>query len=236
MSWRRRFDIFTTVALGAMALVVIWTNVSARIGPRRAGDTKLSSKLAGKVVPIGTNVLGGRHAAVGVLIFSDFECPYCGTVAKNTMPALIERYANSGRVLFAFKHFPNETIHRHALFASQAAECAAKQGKFWQMHDLLFSSPSKLDRGTIEQYASLLNLSADPFKACVDGDPAAAIDTDSATAIDLGVSSTPNVLVGSVKNGNVTVAEAIAGAQPLSAFVHSIDLALASAVKDNHNR
>ena len=211
-----------------MALVVIWTNVSARIGPRRTIGTEFSKKLAGKVIPIGANVEGRRDAAVGLLIFSDFECPYCGTFAKKTMPALMERYAKNGRVLFAFKHFPNETIHRYALFASQAAECAAKEGKFWQMHDLLFSKPSKLDRNTIEQYASLLNLNAGPFKACVDADPAVAIDADVATSIDLGLSSTPNFLIGPVKDGHLTVSEAIAGAQPLSTFVKSIDSVLST--------
>jgi protein-disulfide isomerase len=54
----------------------------------------------------------------------------------------------------------SSTYHRHALFASQAAECAAKHDRFWQMHDLLISQPSRLDRHTIEQYASLTGLIA----------------------------------------------------------------------------
>src|SRR5215469_15659296 len=93
---------------------------------------------------------GAPHAVATVVEYGDFECPNC----KQAQPAvklLLERFA--GRVCFVFRHFPLEEVHPHALNAAQAAECAAGQGKFWEMHDLLFDNQLHLGMKDLERYA-----------------------------------------------------------------------------------
>ena len=94
-------------------------------------------------VPISAvdHLLGASHAPVTIVEYGDFECPNC----KQAVPAvklLLERYA--GRIRFAYRHFPLEEVHPHAMLAAEAAECAGSQGKFWEMHDLLFENQAHL--------------------------------------------------------------------------------------------
>jgi protein-disulfide isomerase len=87
------------------------------------------------------HMLGSEHAPVTIVEYGDFECPSC----KNAVPAvkmLLENFA--GKVRLVFRHFPLEQAHPHALMAAEAAECAGEQGKFWEMHELLFAHQAHL--------------------------------------------------------------------------------------------
>src|SRR5256885_4962865 len=79
---------------------------------------------------------GAEHAAVTLVEYGDFECPNCKQ-AQSAVKLLLERF--DGRVRVAFRNFPLEDVHPHALAAAEAAECAGGQGKFRPMHDLLFA-------------------------------------------------------------------------------------------------
>ena len=101
------------------------------------------------------HVTGASHAPVTVVEYGDFECPNC----KQAAPAvnlLLERSA--GRIRFVFRHFPLEEVHPHALGAALAAECAGGQGKFWEMHDLLFANQDHLKPQNLHSYAERLQL------------------------------------------------------------------------------
>src|ERR1700724_669805 len=101
------------------------------------------------------HLIGAAHAAVTVVEYGDFECPNC----KQAQPAvklLLERFA--GRVRVAFRNFPLEDVHPHALAAALAAECAGGQGKFWPMHDLLFDNQAHLKTKDLQAYAARLGL------------------------------------------------------------------------------
>lgn len=118
-------------------------------------------------VPLGPtdHVMGAPHAIATVVEYGDFECPNC----KQAQPAvklLLERFA--GQVRFAFRHFPLEDVHPHALNAAQAAECAAGQGKFWPMHDLLFAHQLHLGMKDLHGYAGQLDLDMPRFTAEMD--------------------------------------------------------------------
>jgi len=111
------------------------------------------------------HVTGAPHAAVTVLEYGDFECPNC----KQAQPAvklLLERF--SGRVRFVFRNFPLEDVHPHALGAAQAAECAGGQGRFWEMHDLLFANQTHLKPNDLHGYAERLGLDMARFTAEMD--------------------------------------------------------------------
>jgi protein-disulfide isomerase len=109
--------------------------------------------------------LGPEHAPVILVEYGDFECPIC----KNAAPAvktLLENYDQLVR--FVFRHFPLEEPHPHALAAAEAAECAGEQGKFWEMHDLLFANQTHLQPKHLHGYADQLGLDMAQFTAEMD--------------------------------------------------------------------
>jgi protein-disulfide isomerase len=101
------------------------------------------------------HLLGALHALVTIVEYGDFECPNC----KQATPAvkhLLERFP--GRLRVVYRHFPLEEVHPHALQAALAAETAAGQGRFWQMHDLLFENQTHLKLNQLRGYAEKLEL------------------------------------------------------------------------------
>ncbi len=111
------------------------------------------------------HVIGASHAPVTIVEYGDFECPNCKQAAP-ALKLLLERFA--GRVRIAFRHFPLEEVHPHALAAAQAAECAAGQGKFWPMHDLLFANQQHLKTAQLRSYAEQLQLDLARYTAEMD--------------------------------------------------------------------
>lgn len=87
------------------------------------------------------HVRGSAHARVTVIEYGDFECPNC-RMAAQTPTLLLDRFP--GKMRFIFRHFPLAEAHPHALLAAEASEAAAAQGRFWQMHDLLFQHQAHL--------------------------------------------------------------------------------------------
>lgn len=118
-------------------------------------------------VPVSSSdhLIGSAHAPVSVVEYADFECPICHAVEPGVRQ-LLQTHASN--VVFAFRHFPLEDAHPHALMAAQAAEAAAAQGQFWPMHDLLLSNPEHLTRRHLESYAQALNLDLVRFRAELD--------------------------------------------------------------------
>ena len=118
-------------------------------------------------VPVGAvdHVLGPAHAPVTIVEYGDFECPNCKQAAP-AVKLLLERFAD--RVRFVYRHFPLEEVHPHALLAAQAAEAAGGQGRFWQMHDLLFDNQSHLKLRQLRGYAERLELDMTRFNADMD--------------------------------------------------------------------
>ena len=90
-----------------------------------------------------------------LLEYGDYECPYCGA-AHPVVKAVQKRLGN--RLCFAFRNFPLTNAHPHAEHAAEAAEAAGAQGRFWQMHDLLFDNQDALDDEALAEYAATLNL------------------------------------------------------------------------------
>jgi len=108
------------------------------------------------------HVRGPEHAPVTLVEYGDFECPTCKQAA-GAVKLLLARFEQ--RVRFVFRHFPLEEIHPHALRAAEAAECAGGQGKFWQMHDMLFEKQSHLEIARLPEYARSLGLDMARFSA-----------------------------------------------------------------------
>lgn len=121
-------------------------------------------RLVEPVSPV-DHALGPDRAPVTVVEYGDFECPHCKH-ASGAVKLLVAHF--SEQVRFVFRHFPQEEIHPHALLAAEVAECAGAQGKFWQMHDLLFEHQDKLDPGHLRRLAEGLGLDMARFVAELD--------------------------------------------------------------------
>lgn len=144
---------------------------------------------------------GPAGAPVSIVEFSDFECPFC-VQAANDLRALV---ASSSEVSLVFRHFPLDTtcnpnvsrpMHPDACLAAYAAECAAREGRFWEYHDVLFANRGRLGRPALITYAERLGLDAEAFERCLD-DPATRtrVAADVADAARVGVTSTPTLFV-----------------------------------------
>lgn len=108
------------------------------------------------------HILGAPQAPVTVVEYGDFECPNCKQAAP-AVKLLLDRFA--GRIRIVYRHFPLEEVHPHALLAAQAAECAAGQGRFWEMHDLLFENQAHLKPHQLRGYAERLELDMVRYEA-----------------------------------------------------------------------
>ena len=111
------------------------------------------------------HLLGLEHARVTVIEYGDFECPNC-KVAAPTSKLLLDRFPAAVR--FIFRHFPLQEAHPHALLAAEAAEAAAAQGKFWEMHDLLFEHQAHLKDKDLFRYACQAGLDRVRYTAEMD--------------------------------------------------------------------
>jgi protein-disulfide isomerase len=111
------------------------------------------------------HVHGSAHARVTVVEYADFECPNC-KMAEQTPALLLDRFP--GKVRFIFRHFPLEDAHPHALMAAETSEAAAAQGKFWQMHDLLFQNQAHLKGKDLYRYAGEAGLDLVRYTAEMD--------------------------------------------------------------------
>jgi protein-disulfide isomerase len=139
----------------------------------------------------------GEPGAAVILEYGDYECPY----SRQAFRAIqrVERDL-SGQVRFAFRHFPLTEIHPHALAASAAAEAAARQGRFWEMHELLYHRQKALEDGDLRSYANEVGLDLDRFdRDRADAEVLARIERDVASGEATGlVRGTPTLFVDGV--------------------------------------
>jgi protein-disulfide isomerase len=135
---------------------------------------------------------GPKDAAVHVVEFSDFECPYCARAAA-PIKELKTKYGD--RVRFSFRHFPL-SFHPNARPAAEAAQCAEAQDKFWAFHDAVFARSSELGGGGVRAAAQDAGLDLEKLDACLaSGEAAKQVDADLALATEAGVSGTPSFFV-----------------------------------------
>jgi len=175
----------------------------------------------------GAQLEGTRAAQVAVIEFSDFQCPYCGRFARDTWPSIRKGYVETGKVLFAFREFPLESIHKAALQAAEAAECAGQQNAFWKMHDLMFADQTHLETAALEARAHDSGLDVSKFDVCLTGSVDAKVKSDERTGVGLAVSGTPTFFLGRLQaDGRVKVVRRLSGAMPAPDFGAAIDAVL----------
>src|SRR3989344_4720461 len=114
-------------------------------------------------------VLGDKNAEITIVEFSDFQCPFCARAYSDAIAQFEQSdYFKNGDVNLVYKHFPLNSIHPQAQKAAEAAECANKQGKFWEYHNMLFENQQALDIASLKSYASEVGLDTAKFNSCLD--------------------------------------------------------------------
>ncbi len=126
----------------------------------------------GELIPLDVGVTkGSEDAPVTVEEYADYQCPYCGMVARLTVPTLVERYVDTGKVRYVFLDFPVHPGDKSYL-AAEAARCAGDQDAYWAMHDMLFGRISEWSsrrdpRRKFRDYAEAIGLDGGALKDCV---------------------------------------------------------------------
>jgi Na+/H+ antiporter NhaA len=215
-----------SAAAVASALTWLVYRLAAVMSPaRRAraifGDTKVIQDLIPAVDPERDHMRGPRDAAITVIEFGDFECPFCGRAE----PVVRELLAET-RVRYVWRHLPLADVHPHAHLAAEAAEAAAAQGAFWEMHDLLLSHQDALLPADLVRYADQLGLDVEQFHDDLRRhvhETRIAQDIESADVS--GVSGTPTFFINGQRHHGAfdiaTLKEAVRAAQAQTKVAHA---------------
>lgn len=229
--------IFFAVGLGAGYL--IWgrtpTPVTAAVNPPTTSVTENAAVPAANPaaaqatdppavrrydVPVDDDpALGVEGAAITLIEFSDYECPYCIRWHNEVLSSLMAKYPD--QVRFVYRDFPLPN-HPNAVPAAEAANCAGEQGEYWKFHDQVFTSTQGLSAALYEKIAMDIALDMDQFKDCVENRTyQAEVDADFQYAANLGVTSTPTFFLNGIP---------IVGAQPFEFFDEVIRRELAGEI------
>jgi protein-disulfide isomerase len=165
-----------------------------------------------KVETAGFPSRGPANAAVTIVEFSDFECPYCGGLYP-TLKNIEKTYQDNLRIVY--RQFPLVSIHPHAQKAAEAALCANDQGQFWQLHDAMFTDQSNLEVADLKAKAAKLMLNTATFNACLDSSKyAPVVKNEILEGAKVGVNGTPSLFI----NGRF-----LSGDQPYDDIAKIID-------------
>lgn len=143
---------------------------------------------------------GDANAPVTIVEFSDFQCPYCSRFVTNTLSLIEENYIKTGKVRLVYRDFPLD-IHPQSTLAAESAECANEQGKFREMHDMLFSEQSQWSGNPdaeklMKDYAKKIGLDTKKFNTCVSNQTyASEIRKDLVDGATVGVNGTPGFFI-----------------------------------------
>ena len=189
---------------------VAGVEVNANTAPTEVEDTAPPSPVDIKITD-DDYVKGNKDAKVSIIEYSDFQCPYCGR-QKATVDQILADYGD--QVSYVFRHFPL-SFHENAQKAGEAYECAAEQGKFWEMHNKLFENQSDLSVDNYKAWAKELGLNTSIFNDCLDsGKYTDKVKNGLTDGTKYGVQGTPATFI----NGQL-----ISGAQPYENFKAVID-------------
>ena len=191
-----KLGVLTTVAAAPAVTWLVFRAAAllpARLQIRALlGTSEVITDLAVPVDPGRDRIRGSARALVTIVEYGDFECPYCGQAE----PVIRDLMAGHGDVLYVWRHLPLNDVHPHAQIAAEAAEAAADQGAFWQMHDLLLRHQDHLLMSDLIRYATDIGLDSGRFSEHIRKRAGAARIAEDVDSADLsGVSGTPTFFI-----------------------------------------
>jgi protein-disulfide isomerase len=174
----------------------------------------------------GKPVMGSPDAPVTVVEFADYQCPFCLRFTKTTFPHLKRKYIDTGKVRWVALNLPLP-FHKDARKAAQAAHCAGEQQRFWEMREILFQNPQRLNVESLPVHAAALSLDMAAFNECLQSNRHLAdIDQDAKDAKSVSLTGTPSFIIGKTASDEIS-GQVVVGAQPIRTFDVAIDKALA---------
>ncbi|WP_316832210.1 DsbA family protein [Pedobacter aquatilis] len=140
---------------------------------------------------------GNASAPIEIVEYGDYECPHCG----NAYPVIKEiQQVFGNQIKFVFRNFPLQEAHQFAFSAALAAEAAALQGKFWEMHDAIYENQSRIGNELFDELAKTIGLDLEKFKADVEADETQQkVESDFESGIRSGVNGTPSFYINGTK-------------------------------------
>lgn len=226
----KEFDSFIGKYGTPLAILIGSVVIAAGIFFSLSGDQPQSNQpdVAGRQTPQGPTtqnidtaglpMLGQASAPVTMVEFGDFQCPFCGRFARDTLPSIKKDYIDTGQVKFFYNDF--SFLGAESFQAAEAAKCADDQGQFWAYHDYLYSNQQGENQGAfsddnLKKFAAALGLDQSRFDSCLTAkkyEQAVRDETDRGR--QYGVNSTPTSFVGG---------EMVRGALPYDAFKAKIE-------------
>jgi protein-disulfide isomerase len=171
----------------------------------------------------GNPVLGARDSKIGIVEFSDYQCPFCQKFHAEVLPQVQEKYIDTGKVLFVSRDVPMD-FHPKAELAAVAANCAGEQGAYFKLQYDLYSQQEQLGRPLYEELARKHQLDVPRFLSCIDNpDHAREVRNDLAYAATLGVQGTPTFFIGRVQGDGLVDAVPMVGVQPYAVFAQALE-------------
>jgi protein-disulfide isomerase len=166
----------------------------------------------------GAQVLGSKNAPVTMVEFTDYQCPFCQAFHTQTFGELKKNFIDTGKVRFYSRDLPLDSMHPNAMRAAEAGRCAADQGQFWALRDVMGRHPDKLDLEDLVADAEALKLDTAIFRACVVGEKYKNdIQADLMEAMRIGADGTPAFVVGKSTAEGIE-GDLVVGAQPYNIF------------------
>ena len=165
----------------------------------------------------GVAMLGSKDAPLTIVEYTDYQCPFCQRFHVTAFTDLKKNYIDTGKVRFYSRDLPLD-FHPNAMRAAMAAHCAADQGQFWKLRDVMGANPDKLDMDHIAGFATDLKMDTKTLRACVESEKYKnAIQTDVLEAMKVGANGTPTFVIGKSTAEGVE-GEVLEGALPFPMF------------------
>lgn len=212
--------VVTIVAFG----FVIWQRIKMPAVPAASFEPIAPEQ---PTIPRPSSLLVGPPTIL--LEISDYQCPFCGAHAREIAPRVRREFIDTGKIRHLFINLPLERIHPNAFRAAEAAECAGRQNRYWQMHEKLFADQAHLSESDLKAHAAVIGLDNVAFSECMQGEVTAKILQDVALSRKLQVRSTPTFFIGIEQpDGSIKLVERMSGAGSYSAFATALGAALLS--------
>lgn len=165
----------------------------------------------------GFPILGKPDAPLTMVLFTDYQCPYCSKFETQTLPEIKRQYIDTGKLRFVVRDLPL-AFHPNAAKAAEATYCAEDQGKFWELREKLVTHTGRLEEKNLSEYAEMIGLDPAKFNACLTGGRhGEKVKQSQAEAATQKITGTPTFVVGRTAGDKVSGVRVV-GAQPFASF------------------
>jgi protein-disulfide isomerase len=190
-----------SIEMGGMLIVILWAAFLAIRLHRAPSEAEWPQDAGpdhvGELLTVdGARTRGSSNASVVVIVFTDYQCPFCARFALRSLPTVVRRYVDDGRVRIAVLNSPI-AAHAMAVRAAEAGECAGQEGRFWEMHDRLFRNQASLSAERIDGLWAEVGLDSGRLVACrIAGEMLAKVKRQAEIAREFDLKGTPTIAIG----------------------------------------